>query len=296
MKTMNKIFKKSAVLLAFSLLPFLALAGVRSEISIDANGKIVAKNIKVFMISEPGKSKFFYTRALWDDIFIRMTVLTNDATTITKQHGEKATVFDIKEGDIINVEGTLPNSADSLNIQATKIVDLSLLRESKVTSGKVTSISGLPGSFSFLSNKGYALTIKIKPGMTITKGARTIQPSDISVGDKILSARGIFDYSTDILEVDTIDVYQDKGVFTPRNFQGTIKSISGTTLPITLSVTVGSKDYSVSLGEKSAVLNKAKEQTSLTRFVVGDTVRFYGIVRQTDLSAIDADTIRDMDF
>lgn len=277
-------------------MPVAVLADVKSEIHIGMDGKVTAKNIKVTMIPDPGKSKFFYTRAIWDRVFIRMTVLTNGATVIEKEHGEKATVFDIKEGDIINVEGTLPDSADAFNIQATKIIDSSLLRESKVTSGKVTSVSGLPNSLSILSNKGYALTIRIKPETTITRGVRTILPSEISVGDKILSARGIFDYSVDTLEADAVEVYQDNEIFNPRNFQGILKSISGTTLPITLSMDVDGKNYMVYIDEKVVVMNKNRANTSLSRFVIGDTVRFYGAIRQTNLSEIDAEVLRDMNF
>jgi tRNA(Ile2) C34 agmatinyltransferase TiaS len=44
------------------------------------------------------------------------------------------------------------------------------------------------------------------------------------------------------------------------------------------------------------VLNNAKKKTTLSRFVVGDTVRMYGSIRQNNLSEIDVDTIRDLAF
>ncbi len=294
---MDTIFGKGIVFAVIAiLLPFFALAEIRSEISIDVNGKVTAKNIKVTMIPELGKSRFFYTRALWDKVFIRMTVLTNDATAITKQHGEKATVFDIKEGDIINVEGTLPDSADALNIQATKIVDTSLLVEEKDVRGTVTGINADSSSFIIKTLKGNIITVNTLGLTQITKGVRTISFSEILKGDNVTSVKGAFDYGTYTISATNVVVYQDKKIFVPRNFQGTLKSISGSSLPATLSVDIDGKDYTVYLSGKTTLINKARSSISLSRFVIGDILRFYGAVRQTDLSSIDAEILRDMNF
>jgi len=295
---MNKLigtYLITAVFAAFSLLPFSVSAGIRSEIIIDANGNVSAKNVKVFMVPEPGKSTFFYARAYWDDIFIRMTILTDDKTVITKKYGEKSSVFDIKEGDMVSVEGVFPTSADSLNIKASKITDLSLERESKEISGKITSIDSSLSSFSVFTSKGYSIKVNIL-GTPITKGVRTIGAGELAAGDRVLSITGIFDYRTDTIDADKITIYQDNVVFYPRNFQGTLKGLSGTSLPTTATVTVSGKDYIVHLSDKAEILSRSRAKTNLTRFVAGDTVRFYGSIRPTDLSAVDAEIIRDMNF
>ena len=112
----------------------------------------------------------------------------------------------------------------------------------------------------------------------------------------MLSAPGTYDYPTNTLTASSVDVYQSKSIFTSRNFEGTLKSICGTALPAVLTVTVGGTDYTAYLPDKSAVLKSNKSATSLTRFVVGDTVRLYGKIRQANLTEIDADTVRDLNF
>lgn len=284
--------------LLFSLLivPSFALAEIKSEIRIDANGRVTAKNIKVAMISEPGKSTFFYARANWENVYIRMTILTASSTAITKKYGEKATVLDIKEGDILDIEGILPNSSETLNIQASKIIDNSLTRETKEVSGTVTGVNADSGAFNIKTQKGNAITVNTLGTTRITKGVRTVSFSEITKGDRITSVKGTFDYGTYTIDAVSIVVYQENSLFKPRNFQGTLKSISGATLPVTLSVDVLGKVYTVYLSEKATVTNKAKSNISLSRFVLEDTVRFYGAIRQSDLTSIDAEAVRDMNF
>lgn len=286
------------LLSAVLFLPVLVMAqtAVNSEISIDKDGKITAKNIKVTMVPEPGKSRFFYTRAIWEDVFIRMTVITDERTVVSKNQGGEATVFDISEGDILNIEGYLPNSASALNIQAIKITNTSLNKEDKDISGTITEASNPYSSFMIVTKNKNAIKVNVNSGTAITKGARTVSPGELSLGDKVLSVKGVFDYKNYSIEASQIEVFQDPKVFAPRNFQGTLKSISGVSLPATMVVEVGGKSYTVYLSEKTIVMNKAKGNTGLTRFVQGDTVRFYGAVRKTNLSEVDAEVARNLNF
>lgn len=284
------------VIAALFITPALASAAVRSEINIDQSGKIVAKNLKVAAIPEPGKSTFFFARALWDNVYIRITVVTGATTKITKEHGEQAGVFDIKEGDLVDVEGVFPSSADTLNVQASKIVDHSLLREVKTVRGTVSSLATSTPEFVLKTSKGNNITVRTGSGTIIKKGARIISLSGLKIGDTILSAKGLFDYSAYSIDADSIEVYQNKTVFRARNFEGKLESLSDLTLPTTLNVNVDGKTYTVYLPAKADILNKNKSPVQLSRFVAGDKVRFYGAVRETDLSAIDADTLRDLNF
>jgi hypothetical protein len=138
--------------------------------------------------------------------------------------------------------------------------------------------------------------VQIGTSTVIKKGARTIYLSEILKGDKILSVDGAYDYKTNVLSATNIQVYQDKSVFLTRNFQGTLKSISGTSLPVTAVINIDGINYDVYFANGSTVLNNAKAPTSLSRFVVGDTVRFNGTVREMNLSQIDATVFRDLNF
>jgi len=289
-------FLTKRALLAVTILaifgPAMAIADATSEIHLTPDGLFTAK--RIIVVQKAGTNLF--SRARWGQTFIRVTVLVNKSTDISKNHGEKMTIADIKEGDILDIEGALVSGADTLMINPTRIRDISLERESETLAGTVESINRSEMSF-MLSNKSFGSTkIVLNASTPIKKGARSIEFGDISTGDKILSASGMYDYRTNALEANKLEVYQNKAVFTARNFQGTLKSISGTTLPAMLTVKVGSMDYGVYLGEKSSVLNRNKGTASLNRFVAGDIVRFYGSIRETNLSEVDASVVRDLEF
>ena len=265
-----------------------------SEIRITPDGKFSATNVVVFQ--KAGASNLF-SRVTWGDAFIRVTVLVQKDTAITKAHGEPATVNDIKEKDVLDVEGRLSSGDGALTINATRIRDTSLQVESKNISGTVASVNPEKSSFVLSNTKfGATTTVMLATSTIIQKGVRIIGLRDISSGDKILSVPGAYDYSKNIFSASLVEVYQDKSIFVPRNFQGTLKSISGTTLPATLTVKVGDTDYTVFVAEGSEIWNSRRKPASLSRFVAGDTVRFYGAVRQANFEEIDAEIVRDLNF
>ena len=274
------------------LLPVLASATDSSELHITPRGTLSATNLT--LLQKSGNNLF--ARAYWGNAFIRVTVLVGTSTVIAKNHGEKTTVVDVREGQLLDVEGTLASGSDSLIVNASGIRVLSLVTESKTLAGKVQSIN--PSALSFvLPNSKFGSTTVVAPAsVPITKGARTIEFGDIAAGDKVLSVSGTYDYSNNTLMARSLEVFQDKTMFTPRNFQGALKSISGTTLPVTAVILVGGTDYTVYLSAKASVLKNNKCPGSLARFVIGDTVRFYGGIRQTNFTEIDAEIIRDLNF
>ena len=274
------------------LLPVLAGAADSSELHITPQGTLSATNLT--LLQKSGTNLF--TRAYWGNAFVRVTVLIGTSTAIVKNHGEKAGVTDIAQGQLLDVDGSLSSGADSLIVNAANIRVLSLVTESKTIGGKVQSINSSALSFVLPNATFGATTVVVPAPVPITKGARSIEFGDLAAGDKILSASGTYDYSTNTLMARSVEVFQDKTMFTPRNFQGTLKSISGTALPVTAVITVGGTDYTVYLTTKASVLKNNKSAASLARFVVGDTVRFYGGIRPTNFTEIDADIIRDLNF
>ena len=271
-----------------------AYAASPSDIHIKPDGTFSATNVVVYQ--KAGTSNFF-SRVTWGDAYVRVTVLANKDTVITKAHGETATVGDIREKDVLDVEGKLSSGEGALIINAASIRDTSLQVESKTLSGTVVGVNPEQSSF-ILSNQmfGATTTVILSSSVPIQKGARAISLSDISSGDKILSVSGSYDYPKNAFSATSMEVYQDKTMFTARNFQGTLKSISGTTLPATLAVEVGDTNYTVSVAADSSVLRNNRKPTTLSRFVIGDTVRFYGAIRETNFEEIDAEIVRDLNF
>ena len=281
------------VFVSVALLPAAVFAADVSELHITANGTFSAKNVVVMQKS--GTSNLF-TRVNWPKSFVRVTILSHDDTVVVKEHGEASTNSDIREGDTIDVDGTLSPGDGTLVINATHIVDHRLLQQSQSLSGIVIGADGGAGSF-VLSNKAFGTTtIMVPGGVTIQKGARTIAVGDLQKGDSILSVSGIYDYSTQTLTANAVSVYQDPSIFVSRNFEGVLKSVSGTTLPATLTVAAASTTYTVYLPANAPVMKANRAATSLARYQMGDTVRFFGTIRKTNLNEIDAVLMRDTAF
>lgn len=265
---------------------------IPSEISIKPDGAFFATNVVVMQKSEKAGTNLF-SRVTWGNVFLRITVLTSSAK-ITKNNGGNASVEDIQVGDILYVKGTLAPGADSLVINALEVRDTSLNVETKNISGIIKNLNAPQSSLTLTDKKLGVITV-LAP-YNIQKGARTISVGELAVGDKILSASGSFDYSTKTFTASDMEVYQDKSVFKAQNFQGTLKSLSGTALPTTAVVSVGKNDYTVYFAASAKVMSKNKAVTTLQRFTAGDTVRFYGAIRQTNLQEIDTDLIRNLNF
>ena len=288
--------KYSAFTLCATVLLMLAFparaANIPSEISIKPDGTFFATNVIVMQKSEKAGTNLF-SRVTWGSVFLRITVLASSAKII-KNNGGSATVEDIRVGDILSVKGTLAPGADSLVINALEVRDLSLNVESKNISGIIKMLNVPLNSFTLTDKKLGAVSV-VAP-YKIQKGARTISVGELAVGDKILSATGSFDYATKTFTASDMEVYQDKSIFKAQIFQGPLKSLSSASLPANVAVTVGKNDYTVYLPATATVMSKNKAATALQRFTVGDKVRFYGAIRQTNLFEIDAEIIRNLNF
>jgi hypothetical protein len=272
------------------LLP-LSVAAANSELHFTPDGTFTAKNVVIYQ--KAGTN--FFSRAVWGTTFLRFVIVTSTSTVITKKYGESATAADIKEQDIIDITGTLANGGDSMVINAKTIRDTALQSAGKTFAGVVVSVSADSQTF-VLNDKTFGKVTVAAGSATITKGARTIALSEMKAGDKVLNAPGTYTYTNNTLTASSVIVYQDDKIFLPRNFQGTLKSISGTTLPVTLVVTVDTTDYTVYVPVGTLILKNSKAATTLSRFVVGDTVRFYGVIRPTGLTEVDAQVLRDLNF
>jgi len=268
-----------------------ARAAAPSELRISPDGSFSASNVVV--MRKAGTNLF--ARVTWGTIYLRLTVVTTSGNTpavITKNNGGAASVGDIKEGDTLSIKGALAPGGDSLVVNATAIRDLSLNVEQKTVSGIIKAVaqSGVT-----LADKKLG-TITLVPPSTVTKGARTVPSAELAVGDKVLSAAGTYDFASKTFTATAVEMYQDKSLFTSRNFEGTVKSISGTALPASAVITVGKQDYTVYLPATAAVISKNRGPTTLQRFTAGDKVRLYGAIRPANLLEIDAEIIRNLAF
>lgn len=277
----------------FCVFPLSASALVNtSELHILPDGSLSAKSVVVFQ--KAGSN--FFCRVAWGDTFIRMTVLVHTDTEITKKFGGKGTVDDIKEGDTIEISGLLSDGTGNLVVKAKKVRNVSVTKESKAISGTITRIDTASSTAVVTVKDLGSVKAVLSEGGIIQKGKRTIGLSELRVGDTLLGASGVFDFSTLTLTTSLFEIHQDKKEFLPQTFSGTIVSFAGTTLPASVVVASRGKNYTVYLSESSKVMRKSREVVALTRMAVGDSVLIYGSIRETNLSEISAISIRDLAF
>lgn len=284
----KSLFASVAVLVL--LLP--GLASAASEFHATTKGEISATGLVVMQKS----GTTLFVRATWEDSFLRLVVTTNTATQITKNYGEKATIVDIEVGHLIDVEGKIVTGGESITITASKVRDVALVKESKSFSGSVKRIDSASQSFVLADKALGDVTVIVLPSTPIAQGKRQVPFSTLKVGNAIVSISGTYDYSSKTLSPTAIELYQPRDVFIAKNFEGTLKGISSASLPAQLTVSVGGVDYIVHLSSKSTVLSKSRAASSLKRFAEGDKVRFYGAIRETNLSEVDAEVVRDLNF
>lgn len=272
-------------------IPNPASVGTTSEIHVTSDSKVVLQGAYVQQVAGSN----FYTRIYWGDSYFKLTIRTNKDTKITRKFGGSANISEIQPGDFLTVNGTILAGSDSFNVIATSMKDWSLQDEKAKFKGKITSVGNPnPDSFSMILSDGSSITVHVAGSGMVTKGALNLYVGQLKAGDVVSSATGNYNYPTNTLEATSVVIYQDQSIFWAKNFQGKLKSLSGTTLPTQAVITIDDKDYDVYLSSDSSVLNTAKNATSLARFVIGDTVRIYGNIRKTNLSIIDATVIRNI--
>lgn len=273
------------------LLPVPLLADVVSDVHIAPDGSFTAKNLTVVQVA--GMNVF--ARATWGQAFVRTTILVQASTVITKAHGEKAEARDIKKGDILDVEGMLVSGADSIMLKPTRIRDVSLQQTERTIQGTILAID--KNAFSLrISSKGATTTILLSASTPIKKGARSIDFADLTNGETVTAAPGIYDYRTNTVRATTVEIYQDQKLFIPRAFEGVLRSASSTTLPAQITLDSDGTTYTVFLPADASVLSKSRTKALFSRVQPGDRVRVWGTIRAANVHEIDADTLRDLDF
>ncbi len=161
-----------------------------------------------------------------------------------------------------------------------------------VRGAKVTSVSG--SSFNAATVWGAASMSWSVSTTGETEFVHSNGMSDIAVGD-FVSFTGKM--NTGIASPFSVnaDIVKDWSPKIPVNakttVEGTVKLISGTTVPTSFVLSVGDKNYTVRIASDTSVLNALWLRTSLTNIRVDDTIRVYGMVNADN--TIDATVVRD---
>ena len=271
------VFANAGVVHAFvnTYDPVSAGAG-KPEVHIIADGMM---NVRGARIDQMVGTTFFLTLK-WDDFPMRFIMKTDEKTRVTKRYGGTADVSQFKLGDYLDAAGEFFVGSDTFGMTARQVKDWSLQEESETYSGKILEIVA-DGLFT-LQTPRKTVTLRIPSDASIKKGTVVIPLGRVMKGDSVALADGVYDYASNILTATSVVIFQSRAEFLPRNFQGTLKSIGGGAFPISLVVTVDGTDYTASITAATALLSKNRGSILLARFVPGDTVRFFGALRESE--------------
>jgi len=266
-----------------------------SQIYVDRDGHAIIGGVKVTQVA----GVTYFSRLIWGESFIRLTVKTNSKTKFANKFGEPISAKEIKEGDILVVEGELESASQTMTVIPKTVRNISNQTENNEFSGTISNIHLDSDTFTLTTKSKGPITISVNNGTTteIKKGNRIINISSLRNGDKVTKVDGVLNHATNQMVAKNIVVYVNMNTFKPRNFQGVIKEISGATLPLNFTATVAGVDYFVKLNEKTAILNNLKNNAKLSRFEAGDRVRFYGEIEESDSLIIGkVEVLRNLDL
>jgi len=264
------------------------------ELHIKQDGSISIKSARIEQIA----GTTFYISVQWGPLPMSFTMKTDEGTSVVKRYGGIGTVAQMKQGDYLDVEGQFFVGSDFFGVSAVKIKDWLLQEEAGTFAGVITEVNANQ-TFTLRTIDRQLITVKMGASPSIRKGAVDIPFGRLRKGDAVPLAAGVYDYSRNTLTADRITVHQPKADFLPRNFEGTLKQIVSGTLPATFIVTVAGSDYTVKISDKTLVMKKNRTSAELARFVAGDTLRFYGTVREeektlSDALIVDAEVVRNL--
>ena len=288
---MKKI-SNAVILVLFVFFPLAtASAFSGSEVHITKNGVTSVSAAKVMQIA----GSTFFARLYWGSAFLRFTISTGNNTKFFRATNEPTILSEIKEGDLLDVSGELQSGGDTIVLVASVVKNSSVNKKQIVFSGYVINLDLIKRTFSMEMPSG-AITVLTGTTTQFLKGSRTLDLEHVVVGDKIQKVSGDYDLNTKTLIAQSVTTYVDMNYYKPQNFEGVLKSVSGTTPPASIVVTIGKIDYTVNLTLKTSIISKNRSSTVLNRFVVGDRVRIYGVIREVDSPIIDAEIIRNMNL
>ncbi len=284
--------------MAFALAPDYNPATVGAgapEVHIRRDGTISIKSARV----EQVLGTTFYLQVKWGQLPMRFVMKTNGKTQVAKKYGGATVVPALKLGDYLDAEGELIVGSDFFGLDATKIKDWSLQEESETFSGTITEVNS--GNFLLLTPLNKTITVQATSTTVIKKGTVTLPWGRLVKGDTVLLADGVFDYSKNTLTPTQLVLFQQKLQFGAKNFEGTLQQLEATKTPTAMMVSVAGVVYKVMMSEKTLIQRKNRSAAELSRFVAGDTIRFYGPIREEEKTlrdelVVDAEIVRNLNL
>ncbi len=269
------------------------LYGSPLSVSVGKDGLLHADGARVEQLA--GKTAL-YTKLQWGLSVLRLTVRIDGDTKVIKKNGQGISPADIQVGDYISVDGEFIPGTTSFDVQAKNIKVWSIQTEGASYSGTITGTISGTSNFTLDIGNGKTVILTLTPDVVITRGSLTVNSADIMVGKKITLAQGVLDQFTNVLTAYRIKIYEDMSLFTLKTFEGKIVSTAFANSPATMVVAVGDKNYTVTIGATTKILQRSRAPLALARFLAGDSIRFSGYIQESDHTLVKATAIRNMDI
>lgn len=135
-----------------------------------------------------------------------ITLKLDQKTNILRKYGGKASLSELKEGDIVSARGTWEDNETKAVLNVRVLRDLSLEKRQATFWGKITTTPG-NNNFSLQTNKKGTLTIMVSPDTKIVdRRERPIAFSSLAIGHRV-RVTGLWDVSTK--KVDPVRLIKD---------------------------------------------------------------------------------------
>lgn len=266
------------------------------EVHIRPDGTMSVRSAKVDQVV--GTTFFLMTK--WGTLPLRWAMKTDEKTRVVKRYGGAAEVSQITLGDYLDADGDFFVGSDFFGLTARAVKDWSLQEEQETFSGTVLEVNP-DGTMLLRAAGGNAIRVREATTTSVRKGSVAIPWERIKKGDAVPLADGVYDYPSNTLTARTLVIFQSPAVFSARNYEGVLKARPAPAAPTAFTVSVGGLEYTVHLTEKTEVLKKNRASAELSRFVVGDIVRFYGRLQEEpkllrDELIVDAEVVRNLNL
>ncbi len=252
--------------------------GTTLEIHLNDNGTVLVRGAKVTAVSGStinASTTFGSTSLAW-------VINTDSNTRFARKFGGVSAVSEVSVGDLISVTGSLDMTAATLTVKASTLKDWSIQKQNAAVSGTVASIDASAKTFVVTASEKGNITVSVSDGTVFLKNdTASATFADLSVGSRV-KVSGVLDLNTHVIAANKVMILM---VSEKTTFEGTLKAVSGTTLPATLTITVGGVDYTVNVASDTSILSSLWGRSSLTNFRVGDNIRVYGSVNGTTINA-----------
>ncbi|MDO8482637.1 MAG: hypothetical protein Q7S86_02350, partial [bacterium] len=261
--------------------------GSKLEIHISDDGMALVRGAKVTAIA----GNVISASTVWGSTSLLWTIQSDSATNVIRRSGGQSNLSEISIGDFVSFQGKLVTTSGNLTVNAKILKNWSVQKKNVSFIGKVLSLGA--NSFVLSADEHGQVTVNTASAV-ITKNDAAVTLAVINIGDKVM-AKGLFDETLRVLSADKVKVYVDKAS-EQHVFEGKLKAIAGTTLPTSITLTLGdddNKDVTVNIPAGISIVGRFYLTVSLSDFKVGDKVRVWGLREGT---TIDATVVRNVNL